>query len=51
VQNYRELQVGAVLLWIALPQFVIVFRWLHCFDALADGRFSLLAPAVIAIVV
>jgi DHA2 family multidrug resistance protein len=24
VQNYRELQVGAVLLWIALPQFAIV---------------------------
>jgi DHA2 family multidrug resistance protein len=24
VQNYRELQVGAVLLWIALPQFLIV---------------------------
>ena len=24
VQNFRELQVGAVLLWIALPQFVIV---------------------------
>jgi DHA2 family multidrug resistance protein len=25
VQNFRELQVGAVLLWIALPQFVIVY--------------------------
>ena len=25
VQNYRELQVGAVLLWIALPQFLIVY--------------------------
>jgi MFS transporter, DHA2 family, multidrug resistance protein len=25
VQNYRELQVGAVLLWSALPQFVIVY--------------------------
>src|SRR4029077_17839692 len=24
VQDYRELQVGAVLLWIALPQFLIV---------------------------
>ena len=24
VQNYRELQVGAVLLWIALPQLAIV---------------------------
>ena len=24
VQNYRELQVGAVLLWIALPQLLIV---------------------------
>jgi DHA2 family multidrug resistance protein len=24
VQNYRELQVGAVLIWIALPQFLIV---------------------------
>ncbi len=24
VQNYRELQVGTVLLWIALPQFAIV---------------------------
>ena len=22
VQNYRELQVGAVLIWIALPQFL-----------------------------
>ena len=25
VQNFRELQVGAVLLWIALPQFIIVY--------------------------
>jgi DHA2 family multidrug resistance protein len=25
VQNYREMQVGAVLLWIALPQLLIVF--------------------------
>jgi DHA2 family multidrug resistance protein len=25
VQNFRELQVGSVLLWIALPQFIIVY--------------------------
>jgi MFS transporter, DHA2 family, multidrug resistance protein len=35
VQDYRELQVGAVLLWIALPQFLIVLPlgWLlSCVD-------------------
>ena len=35
VQNYRELQVGAVLLWIALPQLLIVLP-LGC--ASATGR-------------
>ena len=30
VQNFRELQVGVVLLWIALPQLVIVCRWRTC---------------------
>ena len=45
VQNYRELQVGAVLLWIALPQLLIVLplgwllnrvdgRWVLAFGAL-----------------
>jgi DHA2 family multidrug resistance protein len=45
IQNYRELQVGAVLLWIALPQVLIVLplgwllmrvdgRWVLAFGAL-----------------
>ena len=38
VQNFRELQVGAVLLWIALPQFVIVLP-LGC--PAATGRWAL----------
>jgi DHA2 family multidrug resistance protein len=40
VQNYRELQVGAVLLWIALPQFAIVLPlgWLL---RRVDGRWPL----------
>jgi MFS transporter, DHA2 family, multidrug resistance protein len=44
VQNFRELQVGAVLLWIALPQFVLIWplaamlryvdaRWVSGFGA------------------
>lgn len=48
VQNYRELQVGSVLLWIALPQFVIVLplgallsrvdaRWVLAFGAILIG--------------
>ena len=48
VQNYRELQVGAVLLWIALPQFLIVLplgwllsridaRWVLAFGAILIG--------------
>jgi DHA2 family multidrug resistance protein len=48
VQNYRELQVGAVLLWIALPQFAIVIplgwllsrvdaRWVLAFGAILVG--------------
>ena len=48
VQNYRELQVGAVLLWIALPQFAIVLplgwllsrvdaRWVLAFGAILIG--------------
>jgi MFS transporter, DHA2 family, multidrug resistance protein len=48
VQNFRELQVGAVLLWIALPQIVIVLplgallrrvdaRWVLAFGAILIG--------------
>jgi MFS transporter, DHA2 family, multidrug resistance protein len=48
VQNYRELQVGAVLLWIALPQFLIVLplgwllsridaRWILAIGAIFIG--------------
>ena len=33
VQNFRELQVGAVLLWIALPQFLIVLPLAACLHA------------------
>jgi DHA2 family multidrug resistance protein len=48
VQDYRELQVGAVLLWIALPQFLIVLplgwllsriepRWILAIGAILIG--------------
>jgi DHA2 family multidrug resistance protein len=48
VQNFRELQVGSVLLWIALPQFIIVLplgnllrhtdgRWVLAFGSLLIG--------------
>jgi MFS transporter, DHA2 family, multidrug resistance protein len=40
VQNFRELQVGAVLLWIALPQFVIVYP-LAALLQRVDGRWVL----------
>ena len=40
VQNYRELQVGAVLLWIALPQFAIVYP-LAALLRRVDGRWVL----------
>jgi DHA2 family multidrug resistance protein len=54
VQNYRELQVGAVLLWIALPQIVIVLplgallrrvdaRWVLAFGAALIGVACLMA--------
>jgi MFS transporter, DHA2 family, multidrug resistance protein len=54
VQNFRELQVGAVLLWIALPQFVIVYplamllrrvdgRWVLAFGTLLIGAACLMA--------
>ena len=53
MQNYRELQVGAVLLWIALPQFAIVIplgwllsrvdaRWVLAFGAILIGVASLM---------
>ncbi len=49
VQNYRELQVGSVLLWIALPQLVIVLP-LGALLRRVDGRWVLAAgTAVIAI--
>ena len=32
VQNFRELQVGSVLLWIALPQLVIALPLANCCD-------------------
>ncbi len=49
VQNFRELQVGSVLLWIALPQLVIVLpladllrridgRWVLALGTRADRR-------------
>lgn len=46
VQNFRELQVGAVLLWIALPQFLIVvpLGWLLM---RVDGRYVLAAGATL----
>ncbi len=40
VQNFRELQVGTVLLWIALPQFVIVWP-LAVLLRRVDGRWVL----------
>lgn len=40
VQNFRELQVGQVLLWIALPQFVIVVP-LALLLRRVDGRYVL----------
>ena len=46
VQNYRELQVGAVLLWIALPQLVIVLPlgWLL---QRVDARLALAFGAIL----
>ena len=54
VQNYRELQVGAVLIWIALPQFLIVLplgwllsridaRWILAIGAILIGAACLMA--------
>jgi MFS transporter, DHA2 family, multidrug resistance protein len=45
VQDYRELQVGAVLLWIALPQFLIVIPlgWLL---SRVDARWILAVGAI-----
>jgi MFS transporter, DHA2 family, multidrug resistance protein len=54
VQNFRELQVGSVLLWIALPQLVIVLplgwllkrvdgRWVLAFGAALIGVACLMA--------
>jgi MFS transporter, DHA2 family, multidrug resistance protein len=54
VQNFRELQVGAVLLWIALPQLVIVLplgmllrrvdaRWVLAFGTVLIGIACLMA--------
>jgi MFS transporter, DHA2 family, multidrug resistance protein len=54
VQNFRELQVGAVLLWIALPQIVIVLplgallrrvdaRWVLAFGTVLIGIACLMA--------
>jgi DHA2 family multidrug resistance protein len=40
VQNFRELQVGAVLLWIALPQFLIVLPLGYVLKRI-DGRYVL----------
>ena len=46
VQDYRELQVGAVLLWIALPQFLIVLPlgWLL---SRVDARWILAIGAIL----
>jgi DHA2 family multidrug resistance protein len=46
VQNYRELQVGAVLLWIALPQFLIVLP-LGAVLRRTDGRWVLAIGSVL----
>jgi MFS transporter, DHA2 family, multidrug resistance protein len=59
VQNFRELQVGQVLLWIALPQFAIVFplgfllkrvdgRWVLGFGAALIGIACLMATSLTA---
>jgi MFS transporter, DHA2 family, multidrug resistance protein len=46
VQNFRELQVGAVLLWIALPQLLIVIP-LAAVLTRVDGRYVLAAGATL----
>ena len=57
VQNYRELQVGAVLLWIALPQLAIVLplgwllqrvdaRWVLAVGAILVGVASLMGTGL-----
>ena len=57
VQNYRELQVGAVLLWIALPQLLIVLplgwllsridaRWVLGLGAILVGIASLMGTGL-----
>ena len=57
VQNFRELQVGAVLLWIALPQFLIVIplgwlltrvdaRWMLAVGAILIGVACLMATVL-----
>jgi DHA2 family multidrug resistance protein len=46
VQNFRELQVGAVLLWIALPQLVIAFP-LAALLRRVDGRAVLAIGSVL----
>jgi MFS transporter, DHA2 family, multidrug resistance protein len=46
VQNYRELQVGSVLLWIALPQFLIVLP-LGWVLTRVDGRWVLALGALL----
>jgi DHA2 family multidrug resistance protein len=49
VQNFRELQVGSVLLWIAMPQFLIVIPLAQLLRR-SDGRWVLaLGSALIAI--
>ena len=59
VQNFRELQVGAVLLWIALPQLLIVLplgallnrvdaRWVLAFGATLVGVACLMATNLTA---
>jgi len=49
VQNFRELQVGAVLLWIALPQFIIVLP-LAVLLKRVDARFVLGFGAALIII-
>jgi MFS transporter, DHA2 family, multidrug resistance protein len=46
VQNFRELQVGAVLLWIALPQFLIVYP-LSALLRRIDGRWAVAFGTVV----
>jgi MFS transporter, DHA2 family, multidrug resistance protein len=49
VQNFRELQVGSVLLWIALPQLVIAFPLANLLRQI-DGRWILaLGSALIGV--